>query len=198
MSEMSEETFMGLLAPNLQPLRKLLQARLRIPDQADDVLQKALLHAFARRDQLRVHPKFKSWLWTIALNEMRAFFRRDRGTISLDEFPNIDPSDRAPSPLARYQQIERVEWLHRGLAKLSERDRAVIMMCDLDGLSIAETAEALAVSETAVKSAHFRARQRLAQALRGGVRPQIVGGVDRPTGKPAERQKYDRAETTAV
>src|SRR5207253_10728520 len=121
----------------------------------------AVLRAFACRDQLRVPSKFKSWLWTITLNEMRMFFRGNRSTISLDEFPNIDPSDRAPSPLARYEQIERLEWLREGLAKLSERDRAVIILCDLDGLSIAETAEVLALSKTAVKSTHLRARQRL-------------------------------------
>src|ERR1700721_1441606 len=101
---MSEDTFMGLLAPNLRPLRKLLQARFRIPDQVDDILQEALLHAFACRDQLRLHSKFKSWLWTIVLNEMRTFFRVERGIMSLDEFPEIDPSDRAPSPLARFEQ----------------------------------------------------------------------------------------------
>jgi RNA polymerase sigma-70 factor (ECF subfamily) len=171
---MSDDTFMGLLAPNLHPLRKLLQARMRIPDQADDVLQEALLHAFARRDQLRLRSKFKSWLWTIAFNEMRMSFRIDRGTISLDEFPNIDPSDRAPSPLTRFEQIERQEWLHAGLAKLSERDRTAIRLRDLDGLSIAETADALAISEGAVKSTHFRARKRLAYVLRGTSRPVVV------------------------
>ncbi len=162
---MSGDSFMGLLAPNLRPLRMFLRAKLRIPDQADDVLQQALLHAFAHRDQLRLGSKFKSWLWTIAFNEMRMLFRAERGTISLDEFPNIDPSDRAPSSLATVEQIERREWLHAGMAKLSDRDRTVLRMCDLDGLSIAETAEALAISKAAAKSIHFRARKRLAYAL---------------------------------
>ena len=162
---MSGDSFMDLLAPNLHPLRMFLRARFKLRDQADDVLQQALLHAFARRDQLRLRSKFKSWLWTIAFNEMRMLFRAERGTISLDEFPNIDPSDRAPSSLATVEQIERREWLHAGMAKLSDRDRTVLRMRDLDGLSIAETAEALAISRSAVKSTHFRARRRLAYAL---------------------------------
>ena len=162
---MSGDSFMGLLAPNLRPLRMFLRAKLRIPDQADDVLQQALLHAFAHRDQLRLGSKFKSWLWTIAFNEMRMLFRAERGTISLDEFPRINPGDRAPSPLARAEQVERMEWLYAGLAKLPDRDRTVLRMRDLNGLSIAETAEALAMSKAAVKSTHFRARRRLAYAL---------------------------------
>ena len=162
---MSGDSFMDLLAPNLHPLRMFLRARFKLRDQADDVLQQALLHAFARRDQLRLRSKFKSWLWTIAFNEMRMFFRAERGTVSLDEFPHIDPSDRAPTPLARTEQIERLTWLHAGIAKLPDRDRTVLRMRDLDGLSIAETAEALAISKAAVKSTHFRARKRLAYAL---------------------------------
>ena len=43
--------------------------------------------------------------------------------------------------------------------------RTVLRMRDLDCLSIAETTEALAISKTAVKSTHFRARKRLAYAL---------------------------------
>lgn len=195
---MSDDTFMSLLAPNLHPLRKFLRARIGMRDQVDDILQEALLHAFARRGQLRLRSKFKSWLWTIAFNEMRMFFRVRRVTISLDEFPHIDPSDRAPLPLTRFEQIERQEWLHAGLAKLSERDRTAIRLRDLDGLSIAETAEALAVSKEAVKSTHFRARKRLAYALRGAGRPEFAEGnraLDR-SGK--QRAGNAAAETTSV
>ena len=184
---MSDDTFMGLLAPNLQPLRKLLHARLKNPGQADDVLQQALLHAFTRRDQLRLRSKFRSWLLTIAFNEMRMFFRSERGTISLDEFPNIDPSDRAPSPLTRIEQIEREEWLHAGLARLSSRDRTAIRLLDLHGLSIAETSEALAISNAAVKSTHFRARKRLASALRRASRPVVYPAVPSAGGSGKKR-----------
>ena len=172
---MSGETFISLLAPNLRQLRKVLEGQLRVPGQADDIIQEALLHAFARRDQLRLHSNFKSWFWTIAFNEMRMFFRGERGTISLDEFPDIDPGDRTLSALARVEQIERLEWLYAGLATLSERDRTAIRLRDLDGLSISETAEALAISKGAVRSTHFRARKRLAHALRRG-RPVVSEG----------------------
>jgi RNA polymerase sigma-70 factor, ECF subfamily len=196
---MSGETFMCLLAPNLRPLRKLVEGQLRIPGHADDVLQEALLHAFAHRDQLRVRSKFKSWLWTIVLNEMRRFFRGNQGAISLDEFPNIDPSDRAPSPLARFEQIEKLEWLHAGLAKLCERDRTAIRLRDLDGLSIAETAEALAISKGAVKSTLFRARKRLAYALCSASRPVGHRRVSSARQKrQTERQKYASTERTSV
>src|SRR5712691_4544591 len=76
--QMSGETFETLLAPNLQAVRRMVKSRLRTGDQTDDIVQQTLLHAFASRDQLRAESKFKSWLWSIALNEIRAFFRATR------------------------------------------------------------------------------------------------------------------------
>ena len=166
---MSGETFTRLLSPNLQPLRRLVRARLRTSDHADDVLQQTLLLAFARRDQLRVQTKFKSWLWSIAYNEIRGFMRRARPHVSLDDFPNFDPVDVTASPLRRCEQAERAECLNRGMATLTERDRTAIRLVDFHGLSIPEAAERLAVSESAVKSTHFRARRRLGDAVRAAV-----------------------------
>ena len=166
---MTGETFAILLAPNLKPLKKLVQARLRTSDYADDVLQQTLLLAFARRDQLRVQSKFKSWLWSIAFNEIRAFFRGARAHVSLDELTNFEPTDGASGPLKEYEQTERSERLHAGLAKLRKRDRLAIRLVDLNELSMAEAAGKLAISTPAIKSSHFRARRRLEEALRGAV-----------------------------
>jgi RNA polymerase sigma-70 factor (ECF subfamily) len=164
---MTGDTFEALLAPNLQSVRRFVQARLRASDHADDVMQQTLLSAFAHRHQLSASSKFKSWLCSIAMNEVRMFFRSDRGHLSLDEFPNIDARDTDPSPQARLEQMERFEWLQAGMAKLSERDRTAIRLRDLDELSLTETAAAFRSSEAAAKSAHFRARRRLAGAIRG-------------------------------
>ena len=98
---MSGETFETLLAANLRDVQRLVHSRLGSIGHAEDVLQDALLRAFAHRDQLRVEAKFKTWLWSIALNEIRQHFRRDRGILSLDEFPNFDLRDTTLSPLAR-------------------------------------------------------------------------------------------------
>src|ERR1700683_1715780 len=97
---MTGDTFEALLAPNLQSVRRFVQTRLRTSDHADDIIQQTLLHAFAHRDQLRSSSKFKSWLCAIAMNEVRTFFRTDRPTVSLDEFPHIESRDSEPSPLA--------------------------------------------------------------------------------------------------
>ncbi len=163
---MTGDAFEALLTPNLHSVRRFVQTRLRASDHADDVLQQTLLHAFVHRDQLRATSKFRSWLCSIALNQVRMFFRTGRVTVSLDEFPQIDSRDSGPSPLARVEQMERVEWLHAGMKRLSARDRAAIRLRDFDGLSLTETAQVFESSEAATKSSHFRARKRLAGAVR--------------------------------
>ena len=172
---MTGDAFETLLAPNLPWMRRFVQMRLRTSDHADDVLQQTLLRAFARRHQLRASSKFKSWLCSIAINEVRMFFRTDRSTISLGQFPLIDARDSGPSPLTRVEELERLEWLQSGLKRLSDRDRETIRLRDLEGMTLAETAEAFELSESAAKSGHFRARRRLASALRSMERRPRVG-----------------------
>lgn len=163
---MTGDAFEALLAPNLPSVRRFVQMRLRTSDYTDDVIQQTLLRAFAHRDQLRANSKFKSWLCSIAMNEVHMFFRTARPTISLHAFPQIDSRDSGPSPLARIEEMERLEWLEAAMDRLSDRDRETIRLRDIEGMSLTDTAEAFELSEPAAKSSHFRARRRLACALR--------------------------------
>lgn len=167
-SNMSGETFAALLTPCLPSVRKLVQSRLRGLDHAEDVLQQTLLQAFKHRDQLESHTKFKSWLWSIAMNEICMFYRRVRVHMPFEESLTMDWRDHAPSPLEQFEQLERVRRVQTAMDKLSERDREAIRLRDLEGFSLSETAEALRASEPAVKSVHFRARRRLKLALSEG------------------------------
>jgi len=163
---MTGEAFEALLGPNLPSVRRFVQTRLRTSDYADDVIQQTLLQAFTHRDQLRASSKFKSWLCSIAMNEVRMFFRTSRATVSLSELAQVDSGDSTPSPLARAEQSERLRWLQAAIDRLSDRDREAIRLRDLEEMSLTETAEAFELSEAATKSTHFRARRRLACALR--------------------------------
>jgi RNA polymerase sigma-70 factor (ECF subfamily) len=163
---MSREVFESLLAPHLLWVRTFVRTRLRTIDHADDLVQQTLLRAFVCRHQLRCPSKFRSWIGTIALNEVRAYFRSLRPGVSLNEFPSSAFADRAPSPLARCVQLEREHRLRAGMATLPARDRVAIRLVDFKGLSYAEAAGAMTVSTAAFKSTHYRALQRLGRALR--------------------------------
>ena len=163
---MLRETFEALLEPHLPYVRKLVHSRIRVADLADDVMQEALLHAFVHRHQLRVESNFKSWLMAIAYNEVRLHFRNLRPSISMEEFPWRDLVDEAPSPLVTYERRQTKERVHAGLAQLKHRDRTAIGLADFRELTASEAAREMSVSKAAFKSTHFRARQRLGEALR--------------------------------
>jgi RNA polymerase sigma-70 factor (ECF subfamily) len=162
---MSGEAFSELLAGCLPSVRKFVLKRLRGGEHADDVLQQTLLQAFKHRDQLRAPSKFKSWLCSIAVNEICMFHRRDRPHLPLGESV-ARHRDKAPSPLEQLEQSERVSRVWTAMDRLCERDRTAIRLRDIEGFSLSETAEALRSSEPAAKSTHFRARRRLEVALR--------------------------------
>jgi RNA polymerase sigma-70 factor (ECF subfamily) len=136
-------------------------------DNADDVIQQTLLQAFSHRDQLREPSKFKSWISSIAMNEIRGFVRRTKAWIPLDELPVLASFDRSTCPHRSYEQREGAERIYAAMAGLNDRDRDAIRLMDLAGVKLAEAANALSVSPSAFKSTHFRARQRLGLAIRG-------------------------------
>jgi RNA polymerase sigma-70 factor (ECF subfamily) len=191
---MSEETFEALLAPQLQWVRSFVRARLRTIDDADDVVQQTLLRAFVCRDQLRCASKFRSWLWSIAANEIRAFFRAQRPCISLEQGANGDLVDPAPSALAACERMEDDERLRAGMESLTTRDRMAIRLVDLNGWSYSQAAGAMAVSKAAFKSTHFRARQRLGRALCMPSEPaKERGAVVRLTRRRLDKEEFRSA-----
>jgi len=191
---MSGETFEALLAPNLPVVQRLVHTRLGRSGHAEDVVQEILARAFACRDQLRKDGKFRNWLWSIAVNEIRAFYRRDRGILSLDQFPNFDLPDRALSPLARLERMETRQRVRACIAELSERDQAAIQVRDIEEGSLPDVARVLHSSESAAKTAHFRARKRLANVIRARFAPRLIsGGIRHGVPPDGHRFRFGRS-----
>jgi len=163
---MSGETFESLLTLTLPAIRKFVRGKIRMPDYTEDVIQQALMHAFVHRGQLRERSKFKSWIFSIAMNEIRGLARRTPCWVPLEALPPMASFDRSACPFKTFEDGERADRLQAGLARLNTRDRQAIHLIDLDGLKLADAAHALSVSQAALKSTHFRARHRLSHALR--------------------------------
>lgn len=172
---MSGETFADLLAPNLPAIRRFVSAKMRMSDHIEDVVQQTLLHAFAHRDQLRAESKFKSWISSIAMNEIRGLARRTRPCLPLDGIPPVASRDRSACPYQVYEQRERNELLYAGLARLNDRDRNAICLVDLAEVTLPDAANSLSVTKAALKATHFRARRRLGRAIRDGEESQRTG-----------------------
>jgi hypothetical protein len=82
--------------------------RMRIQDDVDNVVQRTLLLAFVHRDQFRDPANFKSWLCSIAVNDIRMILRSTKVCVSLTVCPEVGAAETIDSPLTRLQERERL------------------------------------------------------------------------------------------
>jgi RNA polymerase sigma-70 factor (ECF subfamily) len=151
---------------------------------AEDIAQDAVIKAYKGLKNFRGEARFSTWLMAITLNEARSRWRKTNGE-QLDFLSDGDDSggDYTPSVLAdwRYipsEELERKELrqaLQQAIAKLSPEYREVLILRDVRGMSIAETAEATGVNEGLVKVRLFRARITMQKMLAPQLGPRQRG-----------------------
>jgi RNA polymerase sigma-70 factor, ECF subfamily len=158
--------------------RKLFRIACQIlhnPDDAQDVVQDTFIKVFQNLGQFRADSKFSTWLYRIVVNqslmELRKQRRKPSTTIDLfnecdeeNQLP-IDFSAWRPNPEEQYKQSELRDLLNRQLRNLRPALRVVFVMHDIEGQSLQQTAEALALSLAAVKTRSLRARLYLRERL---------------------------------
>ena len=161
-----------------QHLRRVFAVLYRIVDNradAQDLAQEVFLKAFLRRHQLRDPERALPWLLRIASNAA-IDFRRSRTALHASEAWNEDAPPGFPPPSAEQQMIqdERERRLHQALQILSPKERAAIVLRDLEGLTGAEVARNLGCSQITVRthiaSARIKLRRFLGKGLGGAAR----------------------------
>jgi RNA polymerase sigma-70 factor (ECF subfamily) len=149
----------------------------RAHDVADDVTQEAFLRAWRSLERFELGRPFGPWVCRIAanlaVNHVRSPRAREEG---LPE-AHAETRSREPGPLGALLDAEGARVLEAALAELPQEQRAVLVLRAVEELSYAEIAESLGISAGTVMSRLYRARERLALALR----PYL--------GKAAERRK---------
>ncbi len=138
-----------------QALYRYCRSILRHDEDAQDALQSTMTRAFAALQDEQRDFELRPWLFRIAHNEAISILRRRRETGELDELP-------APGELEdRVAEREELRLLQLDLADLPERQRAALILRELNGLSHQEIGVVLELSTGAVKQAIFDARSAL-------------------------------------
>ena len=142
---------------------------------AEEVAQEAILKAFRALPRFRQDCKFSTWLTQIVLNEAKMRLRKDRRHLydSLEDGPQNDDGEYIPRDFADWREIpsealekrELREMLQRALESLEVKYRTVLVMRDVQHLSIRETAGLLGITEANVKTRLCRARLQMRDAL---------------------------------
>lgn len=143
-------------------------------EDAEDMAQQAFMKPLINLPTFRFQCSFSTWLVSIAINEARMWTRRHRrsrevpmaDTVSEDGSPVIhDCADGHPDPETLCVQKESHELLWSELERLSPTTRAAIEGCDLQQLSMTETALMLGLTVAAVKSRRSRGPAALRRRL---------------------------------
>ncbi len=157
--------------------RKLLRIAQSVThnrEDSQDAVQEAFLKAYQNLATFREDSKFSTWLIRITLNQSLMKLRKQRSAkeASLDDDFQADSdilptevADWAPNPEQLYWASELRDILIKCLEELSPILRTVFVLRDIEGLTIDQTAEALSVSEAAVKARLWRARLQLREGL---------------------------------
>jgi RNA polymerase sigma-70 factor (ECF subfamily) len=158
--------------------RKLLRIAQHVThnrEDSEDAVQEAFLKAFQHLGDFREASQFSTWLIRITLNQSLMKLRKQRRSIRevpLEEdfqagerILPMEVIDWAPDPEQLYRTSELRDILIKALRELRPILRVVFVLRDIEGLSIAETAEVLSLSHTAVKARLWRGRLQLRERL---------------------------------
>jgi RNA polymerase sigma-70 factor (ECF subfamily) len=144
----------------------LLRAMLRelyVREEANDLVQQTFLQLHRARRDFDPEQKLKPWVFTIAMNLKREYFRRRKRR---PEHPLETETGPEPAVGPRgAAQVEARRTLARALLDLPADQRQVIELHWLDGLEFPEVAQVVGASVSAVKVRAHRGYVRLRAAL---------------------------------
>ncbi len=158
---MDRQTVDRLVIEHLPAALALAQRLTNSRDVAEDVVQEALCRVLGRWRSFRGEASFRTWMLQIVINVDRDRRRRRR---------DIGPASNeivamAPSPAECASAAELRDTIRSTIDNLPERQREVAVLTFGDGLSSAETAYVLGITEDNVHTCVHLARKRIAKAL---------------------------------
>lgn len=131
---------------------------------ADDAVQDAFLSAMQHLDSCWPVEKFRAWLLTIVRN--RAYDLKRRGRVRVaEELEDGTAAARDPSPLELAERSELNVRLAAAIDTLTDTQREVLMMHDVEGWKHADIAGLLGLAESTVRVHLLHARRRLRSQL---------------------------------
>jgi RNA polymerase sigma-70 factor (ECF subfamily) len=152
-----------------QRLYRVARAILRSDTEAEDVMQDAYVRAYQHLRQYSGKSPFGAWLTRIAVNEALARLR-SRGRVQEleammngEEGPVLVSKETNPEQQASAREMNQL--LEEAIMTLPGNYRAVLMMRDIEEMTTADTAAALALTEENVKVRLHRARAMLRKEL---------------------------------
>ena len=141
------------------------------PEDVEDVAQEVFMRLYYSLDQLRSLNVFEPWLYRLTVNTCYDYLRKQRRRqesrmAELSE-QQVVMADAAAAGDQRTEEVRRAgvrEFVQGLLEEVSEEDRLLLTLKEVEGLSLKELEQVYGVNENALKVRLYRARQRVLRA----------------------------------
>ncbi len=156
-----------------QPLVNFIYRYIGNETEALDLAQETFVRVFESRHRYKASAKFSTWLFTIASNLCRNFFRWQTRHPTVPLTAETDDSDlaeratadRTVSPAEAAEQRERAEAVRKHIHALPRGLKSAILLFEYEDLSHQEIAGVLGCSVKAIETRLYRARNILREKL---------------------------------
>jgi RNA polymerase sigma-70 factor (ECF subfamily) len=142
------------------------------PEDVEDVAQEVFVRLYFSLDQLRTALVFEPWLHRLTVNAAYDYLRKQRrrqeyrmSDLSEQQVLMADASASGKAEHDEQHQKKIRESVDSLLGSVSEADRILLMLKEVEGLSLKELEKIYKVNENALKVRLFRARQRVLKAF---------------------------------
>lgn len=143
-------------------------------EDAEDVCQETLARAMTRVGMLQSDSAFRSWLFSIARNLSIDSHRRNKRTCAMPEDDAMPIQLYTETPEDRVEQAEERQTVAEVMGKLAQSHQRVLVLREVEGMSYADIAEEMDVSQSAVETLLFRARRRLKEEYHKSAAPALA------------------------
>ena len=155
---MTEEQYNQCVNLYADNVFRFVVKNLRHQEDARDIVQSAFEKMWKHRDVVE-NDKSKSYLFTVAYNQMIDFIRKSKRVSLTDEFSDTSKG-------VQYQQNNNLQnTLHEALNRLNETQRSLVMLKDYEGYNYEEIGRITGLNESQVKVYLHRARLALRNYL---------------------------------
>nr|WP_225421335.1 RNA polymerase sigma factor [Sphingomonas parva] len=161
-----QDAFAEIMRRHRDPIYRLIRGHVGHEDDALDLVQECFVSAFRHLDRYDPERPLRAWLSRIAINKCRDWGRR-RAVRRL--FSSSAPwssaaaevADDAPAADDLAADRQELDMLWRAVSALPIKLKEPLILRAIEGLSQAETADLLGISEKAVETRLYRARRKL-------------------------------------
>lgn len=159
-----QQNFADNVAHHLPFLNRIVCRLTRSRQMTEDIVQETILKALIHADQFRFESTLKTWLASIAINEVHQVYRskwRTRSVPLITENLDEDRYHAAGFSMDTHEAKERDRIVRQAVSRLPQSYRSVVELCDLQHVPLDDAASKLGLSLSAAKSRRHRARQKL-------------------------------------